>query len=52
MSHPMAETSQEARHLGVRMIPLGDLRSHPLNANVMPDDLREKLKAHIGRTGR
>ena len=48
----MAETYQEARHLGVRMIPLGNLRSHPLNANVMPDDLREKLKAHIGRTRR
>ncbi len=34
------------------MIPLGDLLPHPLNANVMSDDLREKLRAHIKRTGR
>jgi len=34
------------------MVPLDDLVAHPLNANVMPDDLREKLKAHIKRTGR
>jgi ParB-like chromosome segregation protein Spo0J len=31
---------------------LDDLRPHPLNSNVMPDDLREKLKAHIRRSGR
>jgi len=41
----------EAR-IGARMIPLDGLRAHPLNSNVMPDDLREKLKAHIKRTGR
>ena len=34
------------------MIPLEDLLPHPLNSNVMPADLREKLKAHIHRTGR
>jgi ParB family chromosome partitioning protein len=34
------------------MVPLGDLLPHPLNANVMTEDLREKLKAHIKRTGR
>ena len=34
------------------MVPLGDLLPHPLNSNVMPEDLREKLKAHIKRTGR
>jgi ParB family chromosome partitioning protein len=34
------------------MIPLEDLVPHPLNANVMSEDLREKLKAHIKRTGR
>ncbi len=27
-------------------------KPHPLNSNVMPDDLREKLRAHIKRTGR
>jgi ParB/RepB/Spo0J family partition protein len=34
------------------MVPLDDLVPHPLNSNVMSDDLREKLKAHIKRTGR
>ena len=38
--------------IGARMVPLDDLIPHPLNANVMPDDLREKLRAHIKRTGR
>ena len=40
------------KHLGARMVPLDDLRRHPLNSNVMPDDLRAKLTAHIKRTGR
>jgi ParB-like chromosome segregation protein Spo0J len=30
---------------------MGDLVPHPLNANVMPDDLKDKLRAHIKRTG-
>jgi ParB-like chromosome segregation protein Spo0J len=34
------------------MVPIDDLVSHPLNSNAMPEDLREKLKVHIGRTGR
>jgi ParB-like chromosome segregation protein Spo0J len=34
------------------MIPLEHLIPHPLNANVMSEDLREKLKAHIKRTAR
>jgi len=38
--------------VGTQMIPLDDLVAHPLNANVMPEDLRGKLKAHIRRTGR
>ncbi len=38
--------------IGPRMIPLDDLVPHPMNANVMSDDLREKLRAHIRRTGR
>src|SRR5881296_2540473 len=41
----------EAR-VGPRMVILDDLRPHPLNSNVMQEDLREKLKAHIKRTGR
>jgi ParB-like chromosome segregation protein Spo0J len=40
------------RRLGTRMVPLGDLVPHPLNSNVMSEDLREKLKAHIRRSGR
>ncbi|MFC1573211.1 ParB/RepB/Spo0J family partition protein [Candidatus Eisenbacteria bacterium] len=35
-----------------QMIPLDDLTPHPLNANIMSDDLRAKLTAHIRRTGR
>ncbi len=38
--------------IGARMIPLDHLLPHPLNANVMSDELREKLRAHIKRTGR
>ena len=47
----MNDTTQSKR-IGARMVPLGDLTPHPLNSNVMPEDLREKLKAHIRRTGR
>ena len=35
-----------------RMIPLDDLVPHPLNANLMSEDLQRKLRAHIQRTGR
>ena len=38
--------------IGPRMVPLDDLRPHPLNSNIMSEDLRAKLKAHIKRTGR
>jgi ParB-like chromosome segregation protein Spo0J len=41
-----------SKRIGARMVPLDELVPHPLNANVMPEDLREKLKAHIRRTGR
>lgn len=37
---------------GPKSIPLSDLVPHPFNANVMSDEMREKLKAHIKRTGR
>jgi len=40
------------KRLGPKQIPLEDLTAHPLNSNVMPEDLREKLRAHIKRTGR
>ena len=40
------------KHLGARMVPLDDLLPHPLNSNVMSEDLRAKLHAHIRRTGR
>ena len=41
-----------SKHIGAQMVPLNDLRPHPLNANVMSDDLRAKLRVHIKRTGR
>ena len=47
----MTKTNGRGKKVDTRMIPLEDLVPHPLNANVMPDDLREKLKAHIKRTG-
>ena len=34
------------------MVPIEDLVPHPLNSNVLAEDLREKLKTHIRRTGR
>jgi ParB-like chromosome segregation protein Spo0J len=40
------------RQLGTCRIPLTNLMAHPLNANVLPEDLREKLKAHIRASGR
>jgi ParB-like chromosome segregation protein Spo0J len=43
---------QADRRLGTSMIPLDDLVAHPLNANVLSDDLREKLAAHIRSSGR
>ncbi len=61
MNTEIAEAAQEApesphvrpgARIGPRMVPLDDLRPHPLNSNVMSDDLKEKLKAHIKRTGR
>jgi ParB-like chromosome segregation protein Spo0J len=33
-------------------IPLGDLVPHPSNPNVMPDELKGKLAANIGASGR
>ncbi|MFH1892555.1 MAG: ParB N-terminal domain-containing protein [Candidatus Zixiibacteriota bacterium] len=45
-------TGRRGTRVGPRAIPLCDLVAHPLNANIMTDDLREKLKVHIKRTGR
>ena len=42
----------EVARLAARLVPLDDLLPHPLNSNVMPEDLREKLRANIARTGR
>jgi ParB-like chromosome segregation protein Spo0J len=38
--------------IGPKQIPLDDLVPHPLNSNVMSQEYREKLLAHIKRTGR
>lgn len=43
---------KESKHMGARMVSVEQLHPHPLNANVMPNDLREKLKAHIKQSGR
>jgi ParB/RepB/Spo0J family partition protein len=50
--HMSKEKTLAGSRIGARMVPLDDLIPHPLNSNVMSDDLREKLKAHIKRTGR
>lgn len=45
-------TAHKGSRVGPRVIPLTDLVPHALNANVMSEEMREKLKAHIKRTGR
>ena len=40
------------KRIGAKMIPLDELMAHPLNANIMSEDLREKLKVHIKQSGR
>ena len=44
--------ANDRKRIGPQSIPLEDLRNHPLNSNVMSEDFREKLRAHIRRTGR
>lgn len=52
-SRPKRQTRPLASaRVGAQMVPLDDLVAHPLNSNVMPDDLQAKLRAHIKRTGR
>ncbi len=46
-SRPLASA-----RVGAQMVPLEDLVAHPLNSNVMPENLQAKLRAHIKRTGR
>ena len=48
----MSERTLTQARVGPRMVPLDDLLAHPLNSNVMPEDLQAKLRAHIKRTGR
>ncbi len=48
----MTDSKGSGTRIGARMVPLDHLLPHPLNANVMSDELREKLRAHIKRTGR
>ncbi len=49
---PASSIRSRATRVDPRLIPLTDLVPHPLNANVMSDEMREKLRAHIKRTGR
>jgi ParB-like chromosome segregation protein Spo0J len=49
----MNETATKAPlRVGPKMVALDDLVAHPLNSNVMSEDLQSKLRAHIKRTGR
>jgi len=47
-----AKAGVREKRVGPRTVPLADLVPHPLNANVMSEELRAKLRAHIKRTGR
>ena len=52
---PSTEAEEDAMahtRIGACMVPLDNLLPHPLNANVMGDELQAKLMAHIKRTGR
>ena len=51
-SEPQTKNEVKGKRLGPRSVPVADLVPHPLNANVMSEELREKLRAHIKRTGR
>ena len=47
-----SSTQRPTKKLGTWRVPLSKLVAHPLNSNVMPEELREKLKAHIRQSGR
>lgn len=38
--------------MDITNIPLSQLRAHPMNSNVMREELLDKLVEHIGRSGR
>jgi len=46
------DATMTSKSLGACKVPLDRLRPHPLNANVVPEDLRAKLRAHISSNGR
>jgi hypothetical protein len=46
------QAAPRGQRIGARMIALDDLLPHPLNGNVMPQDLQAKLRARIERTDR
>jgi ParB/RepB/Spo0J family partition protein len=52
MTTPHAAHVHPGARIGPRQIPIDNLRSHPMNSNVMPEDLRAKLTAHIKQSGR
>jgi ParB-like chromosome segregation protein Spo0J len=49
MTRKQAEAKER---LELLRVPLGDLVPHPLNANVMPEELKQKLAANIRASGR
>jgi ParB-like chromosome segregation protein Spo0J len=46
------EQAEAKERLELVVVPLDDLVPHPLNANVMPDELKAKLAANIRASGR
>ena len=48
----MSEQNASRVPMETRTIPIARLHAHPLNANVLSDELREKLAAHIRSSGR
>ena len=49
---PAQPVDRRRTRVGPRKILLKDLIPHPLNANRMSDEMRQKLKINIKRTGR
>jgi hypothetical protein len=45
-------SSSPAAEPGLLRISLALIHPHPLNANVMPDDIAEKVARNIERTGK
>ncbi len=52
MSETANSSSSRAAEPGLLRIPLERVHPHPLNANLMPDDIADKVARNIERTGK